>query len=164
MPYAFNPFTGSFDYYQASGTNVIVSGRATLSNGTVTVSNGNIAANSPVLLSYVSVSGVQGILSLGTIVAATSFVINSTSDTDNSIVGWVIPNGPASASGQANLVNGTITIPAATVTSSSAIQLGYGVVSGVPGILFVSSISSGVSFTVTSTSDSDNSTINWMVP
>lgn len=65
-------------------------GIATLSAGTVTVANTVITASSLVFLTHQTVSGTPGVLSLGTVTAGTSFVINSSSGTDASIVAYLI--------------------------------------------------------------------------
>jgi len=72
-----------------SGSNCKI-GTATLSSGTVTVSNTSVTANSLILCTVQSASGTQGVLSIGTVTAGTSFVINSTSGSDNSVVGYLI--------------------------------------------------------------------------
>lgn len=64
------------------------SGIATLSSGTVTVSSAEVNSSSEVFLTYKSTSGVQGVLSVGTIVDGVSFVIESSSESDNSTVTW----------------------------------------------------------------------------
>jgi hypothetical protein len=73
-------------YYSAPST----SGSAVLIGGTATVDTTEIAANSIVLLTNNLVGGTPGTLSVDTRVAGTSFVINSSSDTDTSTVGWII--------------------------------------------------------------------------
>lgn len=65
-------------------------GSAVLVAGTVTVTNSAITANSIVLLTNQLVGGTPGTLSVGTVTPATSFVINSTSGTDTSTVGYMI--------------------------------------------------------------------------
>ena len=65
-------------------------GVATLVGGTKTISNAKITASSRVFLSCQVVGGVQGMLSLGTVVAATSFDINSSNVADTSVVAWMI--------------------------------------------------------------------------
>ena len=65
-------------------------GSAVLVGGTVTVNTALVAANSLIFLTCLVVGGTQGILSVGTIVAATSFVINSTDALDTSTVAWMI--------------------------------------------------------------------------
>lgn len=67
-----------------------LSGSAVLVAGTVTVTNTQIQAASNVVLSVKTIGGTPGTLSLGAIVAGTSFVINSSSGTDTSTVTWQI--------------------------------------------------------------------------
>lgn len=71
-----------------SGTGFTQTGTVSLSSGTVTVANGSVGAGSKFFLSYISVSGVQGILAVANIVPGVSFDIVSTSDSDNSTVAW----------------------------------------------------------------------------
>ncbi len=68
----------------------ITRGSAVLVAGTVTVNTASVAANSLIFLTCLVVGGTQGILSVGTITAATSFVINSTDALDTSTVSWMI--------------------------------------------------------------------------
>jgi len=75
----------------ATGSNASV-GQATLSSGTVTVSTTAALTGSLIYLTVSSPSGTQGFLSVGTITNATSFVINSTSVLENSVVNWWIIN------------------------------------------------------------------------
>jgi hypothetical protein len=65
-------------------------GVATLVAGTVTVSNTSVTANSRVYLTHQNTSGTLGVLYLGTVTAGTSFVINSSSALDTSIVAYFI--------------------------------------------------------------------------
>ena len=67
-----------------------MSGTATLVGGTVTVTTAAVAAGSKILLSRQATGGTAGHLSVGTITAGTSFVINSSSGTDTSTVYWRI--------------------------------------------------------------------------
>lgn len=71
-----------------TGSSIKASGKATLVAGTVTVSNASVASGSIIQLTCGSVGGVPGLLSVGTVIASTSFVINSSSDTDTSIINW----------------------------------------------------------------------------
>lgn len=71
------------------GTNATF-GRATLSAGTVTVSTTKASTTMEVILSRRTAGGTLGHLSIGTITAGTSFVINSSSATDTSDVSWII--------------------------------------------------------------------------
>lgn len=72
-----------------SGANCKVD-TAVLVGGTVTVSNTSVTANSLILLTAQVAGGVQGILSIGTVTAGTSFDINSSSVADTSTVGYMI--------------------------------------------------------------------------
>ena len=67
-----------------------VSGRAILVAGTVTVSTTEIATGDNVILSPFLLGGTPGYLNVGTIVNVTSFVINSSSNTDTSTIYWEI--------------------------------------------------------------------------
>jgi len=75
----------------ATGSNASI-GQATLSGGTVTVSTTAVTALSLIFLTNALPSGTAGVLSVGTITAGTSFVINSsTGALDNSLVNyWII--------------------------------------------------------------------------
>lgn len=69
-------------------------GSATLVGGTVIVNTTAIAAGSIVMLTVQSLGTVTSPkpISKGTVVAGTSFVINSSDPTDTSVVGWLIIN------------------------------------------------------------------------
>lgn len=64
-------------------------GTATLVAGTVTVNNTSITANTLIFLSRTTTGGTVGHLST-TLVASTSFTINSSSATDTSVVAWLL--------------------------------------------------------------------------
>jgi len=66
------------------------SGTATLVAGTVTVTTAAVAAGSKILYARQATGGTLGNLSIGTITASTSFVINSSSGSDTSVVYWWI--------------------------------------------------------------------------
>jgi hypothetical protein len=65
-------------------------GLATLVGGTVTVSNTSVTASTRIFTSRQTAGGTLGHLSIGTVVASTSFVINSSSATDTSVVAWLL--------------------------------------------------------------------------
>lgn len=69
-----------------------ISGTATLVAGTVTVNTTAVDSNSIILLTHQNASGTIGVLSVGTIIANTSFVIDSSNSSDTSDIGWVIIN------------------------------------------------------------------------
>ncbi len=65
-------------------------GSATLVAGTVTVSNPYVTSTSTIFLSRKTIGGTAGYLSIGTISDGVSFVINSSSATDTSVVNYLI--------------------------------------------------------------------------
>lgn len=65
-------------------------GSATLVAGTVTVNTAEILAGDTVVVTVQAAGGTQGHLSIGTITAGTSFVINSSNAADTSTVFWRI--------------------------------------------------------------------------
>lgn len=75
----------------ATGSNASL-GTATLVAGTVTVNTTAVTSSSKIFLTHGVAGGTLGILSVGTITNATSFVINSSSGTDTSDINWLIIN------------------------------------------------------------------------
>lgn len=75
-----------------TGISNSIAGIATLASGTVTVNTTSVTANSQVMLTRQTAGGTVGELTVGTITAGTSFVINSASATDTSTVAWFIIN------------------------------------------------------------------------
>lgn len=65
-------------------------GTAVLVAGTVTVNNTTITANTRVFLTAQVLGGTAGALRLGTVIAGTSFVINSNNAADTSTVAWLL--------------------------------------------------------------------------
>lgn len=76
----------------ATGANASIGTSAAMTAGTVTINTTAVTASSKILLSVATPGGTQGVLSVGMIVAGTSFVINSSSNTDTSTVNWLIIN------------------------------------------------------------------------
>ena len=74
------------------GANKSVGVSAAMTAGTITISNTRVTANSRIFLTHASLGGTQGILSVGTITAGTSFIINSSSVLDTGTVNWFIIN------------------------------------------------------------------------
>ena len=68
----------------------VASGFAVLVAGTVTVQSGFANSANVIQLTRNVTGGTVGHLSVGAIVAGTSFVINSTSATETSSIGWTI--------------------------------------------------------------------------
>lgn len=73
-----------------AGGSIIAVGSAVLVGGTKTVSTTAVAASDKIFLTRLVTGGTVGNLSVGTITAATSFVINSDSATETSTVAWLI--------------------------------------------------------------------------
>lgn len=67
-----------------------LNGRAVLVAGTVTVSTAEVLSGDNIVLTRVVAGGTAGNLSVGTITAATSFVINSDNSSDTSTIYWEI--------------------------------------------------------------------------
>jgi hypothetical protein len=90
---------GDFAFEDNSGINMMSTasnpmiGSATLSSGTVTVSTTQVKTGDFILLTGISTStpcATCGDLSVGTVTNATSFVINSSINTDTRVVTWII--------------------------------------------------------------------------
>lgn len=81
---------GSLEAAKNVGFRIVAANHATLIAGTVTVSDVNAIATNEWSLTTKVVGGTQGMLSLGTIVANTSFVLNSSNPADTSTVSWII--------------------------------------------------------------------------
>jgi hypothetical protein len=69
-------------------------------------------------------------------------------------------NGPV---GVATLSGGTVTVANTAVTANTAIFLGRRSVGGTAGALFVSAITAGTSFVITSTSGTDTSVVAYQI-
>lgn len=76
----------------ATGANASVGTSAAMTAGTITINTTAVTANSQIFLTHATLGGTQGILSVGTVTAGTSFVINSSSATDTGTVNWLIIN------------------------------------------------------------------------
>lgn len=68
----------------------------------------------------------------------------------------------AGISGTATLVGGTVTVSNTRVTASTIIMLTTQTVGGTIGVQYISNITDGTSFTITSSSALDTSTVGWM--
>lgn len=72
------------------GYRILEGGKAVLVGGTVTVTTVNAVSTNLFFLTTQVVGGTQGVLSVWTITANTSFVINSSNGADTSTVSWLI--------------------------------------------------------------------------
>lgn len=77
--------------------------------------------------------------------------------------GLVIREGSNARQGTAVLVGGTVTVSNTSVTALTRIQLTSQVDGGTPGWLRVSARVAGTSFTITSSSATDTSTVAWLL-
>jgi hypothetical protein len=76
----------------ATGSNASAGVSGAMTAGSITISTTAVTANSLIFLTHATLGGTQGILSVGTITAGTSFVINSSSASDTGTVNWLIIN------------------------------------------------------------------------
>lgn len=65
--------------------------------------------------------------------------------------------------GQAALTGGTVVVGNTSVTANTRIFLTHANTSGTLGILYISARTAGTSFTITSSSGVDTSTVNWLL-
>lgn len=77
--------------------------------------------------------------------------------------GIKIVEGANAYQGTATLISGVVTVANSVVNSSSRIFVTAQEVSGTPGALYISARSSGTSFTISSTSGSDNSMVAYFI-
>jgi hypothetical protein len=85
---------------------------------------------------------------------------------DSGLQGWTalsLKDGSNKRMGQATLVGGTIAVFNTSVTANTRIFLSHANTGGTIGVVYVSARSAGVSFTITSSSGTDTSTINWLL-
>jgi hypothetical protein len=76
----------------AVGSNKSVGVSGAMTAGSITISTTAVTASSLIFLTHATVGGTIGVLSVGTIVAGTSFVINSSSALDTGTCNWWILN------------------------------------------------------------------------
>lgn len=76
----------------ATGSNASAGVSGAMTAGSITISTTAVTANSLIFLIHATLGGTQGILSVGTVTAATSFVINSSNAADTGTVNWLIIN------------------------------------------------------------------------
>lgn len=77
--------------------------------------------------------------------------------------GFRVTEGTNKFMGTAVLVGGTVTVANTSVAATSRIFLTSNVDGGAPGFLRVSARVAGTSFTITSSSATDTSTVAWMI-
>ncbi len=85
---------------------------------------------------------------------------------DSGLVGWTalsLKDGANKRMGQAVLVGGTVVVSNTTVTANTRIFLSHANTSGTLGHLYISARTASTSFTITSSSGTDTSTVNWLL-
>lgn len=145
-----------------------VVGIATLAAGTVVVPCNAVLATSNIQVTRNTPGGALGNISVpsANIVPNVGFTINSSNGGETSTVDWMVTNplGQYSASGiSAAMVTGVVTIETSQVQSNSDIQLTLHTFGTAHGQWRVSAIVPGVSFTVTSTENTETSTASWVI-
>lgn len=143
-----------------TGYTIADMGTSTTAGNTFTVQTPYVQANSIIQLTLAGGTA-TGVLSVGNIVAGTSFVINNT--VAASVVNWVVFNPPATQGLSAALSGGSVFIPTTAVRSDSVIQLTMGTFGTVAGAWTVSRILAGVGFYVSSTASTETSTVKWAI-
>ena len=88
---------------------------------------------------------------------------NGTVGTNTAGFGLTIKEGSNAKSGTAVLAAGTVVVANTSVTTSSRIHLTSNVPGGTPGFLRVSARTAGTSFTITSSSGTDTSTVAYLI-
>jgi len=151
---------------------------ANMTAGSVFVSTKDITATSVILVSYATIAGTPGVLSVPTTtinadpdLGPVGFVINSSSALDTSTVNWtILSNVQGLTQGTGTLAAGTATITTAGVAANSVILMCYNTPDGTQGTwLDVTAIVAGTSFTVQSKTNAnvlanlDTSTFNWII-
>ncbi len=97
------------------------------------------------------------------ITSAAVYASNAQIEAATAGYGFSIKSGSNCKMGTATLAAGTVTVSNTSVTSNSLIYLTVQSAGGTVGSPYISAKSTGTSFTITSTSGSDTSTVAWMI-
>lgn len=144
-------------------------GVATLVAGTADVINSSVTATSNIQVTRNTPAGALGELSAptGSITPNVGFVINSASAGETSTINWEVinPSSQYTASGEDSgaMVAGVVTVHTSQVSADSNIQLTMFDFGTAHGQWYVSNIVPGVSFTVTSTDNTETSKVSWAI-
>lgn len=93
-------------------------------------------------------------------------LVDAHNDHDAGRKGWNhvdIVDGSNKRMGQAVLVGGTVVVSNTSVTANTRIILSHANTSGTLGHLYISARTASTSFTITSSSGTDTSTVNWLL-
>ncbi len=117
---------------------------------------------------HTTYSGYAATISTKAPLASPTFTGDVNSSTGNMLIstlgkGLQIKTGVNSKIGTAVLVGGTVTVANTSVTANSRIFLAHQTDGGTPGWVRVSAKTNGTSFVITSSSNTDTSTIAWMI-
>lgn len=165
-----DPNSSNFAYYNVNKPIEVPDGRdpntGALDKGMSIYTGGNITVwgdGDIYVLGTGNIGTVSGnITSGGSMLANTGLTVNSGGVTITAGQFKAPASGGAAIVGNDTLSAGTKTVTTTLVTANSKIFLTY-TSSSSPGILRVSAISAGVSFTVTSSNGSDASSFNWFI-
>ena len=136
-----------------------------LRGGTTFVEAPDVLSNSIILVSYNTLNGTTGILYVTSdqIQPGVGFDIGSSNGGDFSLVNWVILQNELDVTmGTTQLNNGTVTVTTPACQTTSYVMLTYNTPVGVAGTYIYATPADG-SFEITSTSNTDDSTVNWAV-
>jgi hypothetical protein len=141
--------------------------------GVVTVLTKDITATSTVFVTYKTIAGTAGTLSVpvGDIIPGESFVIRSSSATDTSTIQWtILSNVQGLTQGTGTLAAGAATILTSAVAQNSVILMCYNTPNGTQGAwIDAGVVTPGVSFAVSARTNAnvaanlDTSTFNWVI-
>lgn len=93
-------------------------------------------------------------------------IVTNHNNHDNGLLGWTalsLKDGTNKRMGQSTLVGGTVVVSNTSVTASTRIFLSHANTSGTLGHLYISARVASTSFTITSSSGTDTSTVNWLL-
>lgn len=96
-------------------------------------------------------------------VASTQVLVNTDLKFNSAGQGIYIKEGTNATMGTVALVAGTATVSTTKVTANSRIYLTTQTVGGTIGVQYISARTAGTSFTITSTSGTDTSTVAWLI-
>ena len=103
------------------------------------------------------------LIAIGGVSAAKQIYTNSNVVIATTAGGLKVKEGTNARMGAATLVAGTVTVNTTAVTANSRIYLTSQADGGTPGFQRISARSAGTSFTITSSSGTDTSTVAWMI-
>jgi len=150
-----------------TGVNAAISHGST---GTVSLTNTAISSSAnPVIagagagaLTLASTTFTSGNVLAGTLTLGTADETKMASLKIGSKIN-VETTGAAATAGTSTLVGGTVTVNTTAVTANSIILLSHQTNAGAPGFVSVTARVVGTSFTITSSSGTDTSTIGWLI-